>query len=546
MSPDGAPRTALTAYVVPHTHWDREWYQPFEVFRARLVDVVDGVLALLAEADQRYPRFTLDGQAVVLDDYLAVRPERRGEIERLVRAGRLRIGPWYVLADEFLVSPEALVRNLQAGRAACDALGGPMPVAYTPDSFGHVAQLPLLVDGFGLKGVVFERGVGDEGERLGTEFRWVAADGRTEVFAVHLVGTYSSATALGHLDWEYQDAYDPERAARQVRAALFGPAAGEAAFPTWLRDALERLPDGIAGYTRSGHVLLLNGSDHLFAQRNLPEALDDVRSALPEVTIKHADVEEYVDAPRPPLATLERFQGEFRSSRYHHVLSGVWSTRMPLKQANHAAETRLERYAEPLLVAAAVLHGHDDRALLDLAWRQLLLNHPHDSICGCSVDPVHRAMHARSEQVLQLGDELCRRAVAALTADVLEPTLAVYEPLPEAGWTVVHAELEVPAGQGSELTLRGEDGRPLPVQRRVARHPAPGRSDAQVDRVALVVRGAHAPARPHAGALAHGTGNTCGRPSASARRPGRADARRRWLGAREPDACASRSPRPAR
>ncbi len=493
MSPNDAPRATLTAFVVPHTHWDREWYQPFEVFRARLVDVVDGVLALLAEPDGRYRRFTLDGQAVVLDDYLAVRPERRAEIEDRVRSGRLRIGPWYVLADEFLVSPEALVRNLRAGRAACEALGGAMPVAYTPDSFGHVAQLPLLVDGFGLKGVVFERGVGDEGERLGTEFRWVAADGRTEVFAVHLIGTYSSATALGHLDWEYHDAYDPERAASQVRAALFGPAAGEAAFPTWLRDALERLPDGVAGYTRSGHVLLLNGSDHLFAQRNLPEALDHVRAALPDVAFVHADVEEYVDAPRPPIGTLERFQGEFRSSRYHHVLSGVWSTRTPLKQANHAAETLLERYAEPLLTAAAVLRGHDDRALLDVAWRQLLLNHAHDSICGCSVDPVHRAMHARSEQVLQLGDELCRRAVAALTCDALEPTLAVFEPLPQAGWAVVHADLEVPAGHGGALTLLAEDGRTLPAQRRVARHPAPGRSDAEVDRVAFAFA---APTRP--------------------------------------------------
>ena len=125
--------------------------------------------------------------------------------------------------------------NRRLGLRTCAPLGGAMPVAYTPDSFGHVAQLPLLVAGFGLKGVVFERGVGDEGERLGTEFRWEAADGATEVCAVHLIGTYSTATALGHRDWGYRDAYDPDRAVGQMRAALFGPEAGAADFPTWLR-----------------------------------------------------------------------------------------------------------------------------------------------------------------------------------------------------------------------------------------------------------------------------------------------------------------------
>ncbi len=478
-------RRDLVAYVVPHTHWDREWYHPLEAFRARLVDVVDAALALLEDPERDYRRFTLDGQAVVLDDYLTVRPERRAAIEAQVRAGRLRIGPWYVLADEYLVSPESLVRNLRLGLRTCAPFGGAMPVAYTPDSFGHVAQLPLLVAGFGLKAVVFERGVGDEGERLGTEFRWEAADGTTDVFAVHLVGTYSTATALGHRDWEYRDAFDPDRAVGQMRAALFGPEAGAADFPDWLRVALERLPEGVAGYTRSGHALLLNGSDHLFPQTNLPEVLEALEAAIPNVEFRHADVEEFIDAERATDVALERYRGEFRGSRYHHVLSGVWSTRMPLKQANHAAETLLERVAEPLLAAARAATGHDDRALLDHAWRSLLLNHPHDSICGCSIDAVHRAMHARFEAVGHLGDELAQRAVAALTADARAPQLAVFDPLPEAAWRVVRADLELPSGTGDRVELFDEDGRPLPVQREVVRGFAAGRSDAQVDRVAL-------------------------------------------------------------
>jgi mannosylglycerate hydrolase len=484
-SPSDVPR--WTAYVVPHTHWDREWYQPFEVFRARLVDVIDRVLELLDHPQCEYRRFTLDGQASILDDYLDVRPQRRARIARLVAEGRLRIGPWYVLADEYLVSPEALVRNLQLGLRTCRDFGGAMPVAYTPDSFGHVSQLPLLVAGFGLDAVVFERGVGDEGERLGSEFAWVAADGSTEVFAVHLVNTYSAVTALGHVDWEYRDGYDPERAVRQACAVLFGPEAGEAAFPPWLRDAVERLPGGLARYARGPCLLLPNGSDHLFPQANLPAVIDQLNASIDAVRFVHGDVGEFVAAARQPLAALERYQGEFRASRYHHVLSGVWSSRLPLKQANHASETLLERYAEPLLAMAWWHHGHDDRDLLRRAWRTLLLNHAHDSICGCSVDAVHREMAMRFAAVDQLGGELCQRAAARLTEDAAGPEVAVFQPQPRGGWAVVDASVEVPAGEGAQLTALDEQGRPLPVERRVVRTLVPGRSDAWLDRVDLTV-----------------------------------------------------------
>jgi len=480
------PDSPLTAYIVPHTHWDREWSLPFEAFRARLVDVVDRVIALLQDPSAEYRRFTLDGQAVVLDDYLAVRPEQRATLAALVADGRLRIGPWYVLADEYLVSPEALVRNLQLGRHTCLPFGGAMPVAYTPDSFGHIAQLPLLVAGFGLKGVIFERGVGDEGERLGTEFMWRSADGACEVFAVHLIGTYSAATALGHLDWEYQDRYDPERARSQARGALFGPKAGEPSFPDWLRHALERLPEGIAGYTTSGHVLLLNGSDHLFPQANIAEAIRDVSAGIETVRFVHADIEEFVDAPRGPRSALPRHQGGFRSSRYHHVLSGVWSTRMPLKQANFANETLLERYAEPLAALAHHHAGHDDRPLLRHGWRTLLLNHPHDSICGCSIDAVEEDMRARNTQVAQIGYEVVRRSVVALSSRLARGTLALFNPLPQPGTRVAHTILDLPAGEGEGLQLRAGD-RALPSQLRVEHLPAPGRSDTSIDRVHIRV-----------------------------------------------------------
>src|SRR5688572_26198246 len=98
-------------HVVSHTHWDREWYQPFARFRQRLVALIDELL----DAPPERSAFLLDGQAVLLEDYLAVRPDRGDELRRLLDRGTLEAGPWFVLADEMLTSGEALVRNLLAG-----------------------------------------------------------------------------------------------------------------------------------------------------------------------------------------------------------------------------------------------------------------------------------------------------------------------------------------------------------------------------------------------------------------------------------------------
>jgi len=475
-----------TAFVVPHTHWDREWYRPFQVFRARLVDVIDEVLDIL-DSDPAYRRFTLDGQAVVLEDYLEVRPEARERLARHVQDGRLRIGPWYVLADEFLVSPEALIRNLALGRRVCQAFGPPLPIGYTPDSFGHVSQLPLFLRGFGLESAVFMRGVGDEGERLRGEFRWLAADGDSEVFAVHLLGTYSAAAALGHLDWQLTDAYDPRRAVEQVSMVLHGADGRGMQMPAWIRETFERLPRGILPYSTGGAVLLLNGSDHLFPQRDLPAIVAQLNEAFPDVRFVHGDIEEFMAAAREGTREreLETYQGEFRGSRYQHVLPSVLSTRLYLKQANHAAETLLERFAEPL-ATLAWLEGHThDGALLRQAWRQLLLNHPHDSICGCSVDAVHQEMMTRFAGVTQLGEVVIERAARALVGAPGDEAVAVFNPLPYARRAVATLTLDLPAGHGSELTVRDAAGNAVPSQVTARTLAAAGRSDRQVDHTTL-------------------------------------------------------------
>jgi alpha-mannosidase len=184
--------------VVPHTHWDREWYLPFEQFRLLLGERIDGVLDTL-ERDPSFTSFTLDGQAILLEDYLDVRPEHEGRLRALLAAGRLEIGPSYVLPDEILVSGESLVRNLLLGRRVCRRFGvEPSGAGYLPDSFGHPAQLPQILAGFGIRSFLFSRGLGDEIDEVGVVFRWRA--GPAEVVACQMLPHYDN---FARLTWHH-------------------------------------------------------------------------------------------------------------------------------------------------------------------------------------------------------------------------------------------------------------------------------------------------------------------------------------------------------
>ncbi|HZT85233.1 MAG TPA: glycosyl hydrolase-related protein [Gaiellaceae bacterium] len=361
--------------VVPHTHWDREWYLPFEQFRLRLGAVVDGVLETL-ERDPSFPSFTLDGQAIVLEDYVEVRPENEARLRALLAAGRLEVGPSYVLPDEILVGGESLVRNLLLGRRVCRRFGvEPSRAGYLPDSFGHPAQLPQILAGFGIRTFLFSRGLGDEVEDVGLVFRWRA--GPAEVVACQLLPHYDN---FARLTW-YHDA--EER----------------------LRAIVERFGDLLRAAGQE-QIVLANGSDHLPVEPELPEILARLGETLgAELRIGRYD--EHEPAPRG----LPVHKGELVGSRLQNVLRGVNSARIYLKQANERAERRLlsieTAAALRLLRGGAPYPGAD----LRLAWRDLLRNHPHDSICGCSCDEVHRDMLVRYEQLDRTLDYVEREAL---------------------------------------------------------------------------------------------------------------------------------------
>ena len=361
--------------VVPHTHWDREWYLPFEFFRLRLGSVVDGVLDAL-ERDPSFTSFTLDGQAIVLEDYLEVRPENAGRLQALLEAGRLEVGPSYVLPDEILVGGESLVRNLLLGRRVCRRFGvEPSGAGYLPDSFGHPAQLPQILAGFGIGTFLFSRGLGDEVDDVGVVFRWRA--GPAEVVACQMLPHYDN---FARLTW-FHDA--EER----------------------LRAIVERFAEAVSAAGQD-EIVLANGSDHLPIEPELPQILDGLGSTFGA----HFRIGRY-DEHTSVAEGLPVYEGELVGSRLQNLLRGVNSARLYLKQANDRAERRLLSIETAAALRTLREDAPDPAANLRLAWRDLLRNQPHDSICGCSCDEVHRDMVVRYEQLERMLDFVEREAL---------------------------------------------------------------------------------------------------------------------------------------
>jgi alpha-mannosidase len=413
------PATPLTAHVVSHTHWDREWYRTFEVFRFRLVDQGDAVLDLL-ESDPAYGPFYWDGQTCVIDDYLEIRPEMADRLRKACTDGRLVTGPWFVQPDEFLVSGESFVRNLLLGRRMCREWGAGQQVGYAPDAFGHTSQMPQILCGFGIDNAVFFRGI--TADQVASEFLWRSPDG-SEVLAVKMPDN----TAYSNFYYRFREtladtdrgiALDPERV---------------------VAEATQLLEESLAERPTTPYILWMDGVDHVLPQPRTPEIIRIVNERLGDrVQAKTATLREHVDAVLAAAPDLATHTGEMRIANrawnLQALLAHVASSRIHTKQLNHQCETLLERWAEPWTTFAWLLEkqhgpvaGGERRpeywqrppvGLLRHAWKQLLLNQPHDSICGCSVDQVHRDMINRYERCLQVGEKLTTEALERIAARV--------------------------------------------------------------------------------------------------------------------------------
>jgi len=411
---------AFIFHLIPHTHWDREWFLPRAAFHARLIPMFDELIDRL-QADAALRTFLLDGQTVLVEDYLRARPDRENDVRALVKTGRLQVGPWYVLADELIPSGESLVRNLLLGAADAERLGGRLDVLYSPDAFGHPAVLPTLAREFGLKYGVLWRGLGGETGQERDFFRWRGPDGR-DILLWHLPpGGYEIGAGLPGAGARLPDIWS------EVRASLVQRAAGK-------------------------HVPVFIGADHHAPHPTLARVRDLLADLEPASAFRISRLDEFFQAA--DSTAVKPLAGELRwSYGFTWTLQGVHGTRAPLKRRHGQVELWLERLAEPLVALARLAGARDRRPILETAWRTLIRNQFHDTISGCTADSVATVAEQRLDEVAAYAAELTRGALMGLVghdpdvqrerADGFEPALVLWNPVPRSRAGVTIADVTV-------------------------------------------------------------------------------------------------------
>jgi alpha-mannosidase/mannosylglycerate hydrolase len=464
-----------TVKLVVSTHWDREWRESFQDLRYEMVRLIDQAVEALESGQLKGP-FHTDGQSIVLEDYLEIRPGLKERVEKLVKAGRFEVGPWFTMPDEFTVSGESLVRNLVYGRERARAIGArPSSAGYMPDMFGHNSQMPQIFAGCGIKAAFIWRGIDNSEKR---NFIWRGADG-TEM-PTHKFGM------IGYCTWPCQvgrrNEYD-----RNVEDD-----------PARFRTLMEKFLQTEAAATEADSILLLEGGDHqTWNQRQLDMLFEALRDH-PQFKVAHTSLEDHL---RDIVAARDRIagvlEGELRTPGRPYpgpgadlydacgqwVIPGVLSSRVRLKQANSQCQALLCQWAEPFgAFAHAAIGSEYPRDFLDFAWRWLLKNHAHDSIDCCSIDQVHRDMAYRFDQSRLVADRLATEATSRIAASVegvvsdREMRVTVFNPLPRDVSRVFEVNLEIPTNWpcfneffGFEpkpgFRIHAPDGTEIPYQR---------------------------------------------------------------------------------
>lgn len=367
------------AHIISHSHWDREWYLPYEKHHMLLVELMDTLIDTL-EKDEDYKSFHLDGQTLLIEDYLQVRPENKERLKKLIGEKRIHVGPWFILQDEFLTSSEANVRNIQIGNQMAKEYGEVCKVGYFPDSFGNMGQAPQILKKAGIDTAVFGRGVKPTGfnnevkesdtyESPYSEMYWESEDG-SSVLGILFANWYSNGI---HIPID-------EKEAKEYWAKK-------------LADAEK--------FASTSHLLFMNGCDHQPVQPDLTKAIEMAKKVYPDVEFIHSNFEDYIKDLKTELKDdMATIKGELRSQQTDgwYTLANTASSRIYIKQMNAKCQMLFEKIAEPLATIAHTEGKEYPHHLFKYGWKLLMENHPHDSICGCSVDDVHREMVTRFEK----------------------------------------------------------------------------------------------------------------------------------------------------
>ncbi|GAB1481415.1 hypothetical protein MASR2M78_02300 [Treponema sp.] len=376
----------MKIFYFSSTHWDREWYQSFQGFRKRLVEVARGICDTM-EKDTSFGTFHFDGQSIVLEDIAEVDPATDKRLRKLIKDRRILIGPWYVMPDEFLVSGEAMIKNLRVGHAlSAEYDTEAWKFGYVCDTFGHIAQMPQILKGFGIDQALLGRGTNEDTTQA--FFRWKSLDG-SEVSVVKIPDYYGygdfAMQVFGFDDTDINEKEFSEKAKKYIDEKLV-----KQNFPV---------------------LILMDGIDHIPIHPRTPIFLTWLKKLYPQHEFLHTNLEEAGKALEPVWDTLQVKVGELiepakNTAPYLHLITNTLSSYYPLKRWNDICESQLERIVGPLMVQRNRSGAQDMNGFVELAWRYLLKTHAHDSIDGCAIAQVHTDMEYRFSQCSQLISEL--------------------------------------------------------------------------------------------------------------------------------------------
>ena len=419
-------------YFVLSTHWDREWYQVFQDYRYRLVELVDEVLEGISSGELKGP-FYADGQSALLEDYLEVRPEKRCEVEQYIKEGSIVAGPWYVLPDEFLVSGEAMIRNIRLGFDTVRGFGAePSRTGFLCDMFGHISQMPQILNKFGIDNAFLWRGLNCQRRNI----IWEGADGSrvsSYVFGCDGYGDYAIVTREAAKN-QYED-FNPEK------------------FASLLNEYIEQE----IALNDIEPILLFDGLDHQCWDRDAYAELFKLLKDDDRFELVHTGLDEFAKAMKADFSKVDDvIHGQLRETTkdykdHEWLITGVVSSRVDIKQDNTYCQNALCHWAEPFSMFDNLLTGKAyPTGFLNVAWKWLIKNHPHDSICGCSIDQVHKDMEFRFSQAKQIADRLTAESLKSITLstdvdiDENQIKVSVFNPIPRIIDEVVEIELPIP------------------------------------------------------------------------------------------------------
>lgn len=452
-------------HVMSNTHWDREHRHAFQETRIMLVQLMDNLIEIM-EQDSEYKFYTLDGQSIILDDYLEVRPQTRDRLTKLIKDGRILIGPWYSLVDCFSVNPESIIRNLLMGKRVCGEYGEPMKIGYSIFSFGQMAQLPQVYGGFGINDIVFYKGASEKVIPK-SEFIWIAPDGaeafttrlgkekRWNFFALFSVpvilggsmikpGWQSSFTNGGKLCHMIDEDFYTQHAlelAPDIRIQ-----------EEEIKQAAQNVMASVEADSVSKNVFLgFEGTDFTAPLKEIPKALEITNSIVDDVEFIHSSPVEYFKHVKNDIdmSSLIRYQGEMRFGPVCHVHSETMGSNVEIKQAMFCAENLLINYAEPLMSIYMFNGGEYDQDLFNLAWKYLLASQAHDSVHGAGVPKIKTDTLNSIEQAEEIAQSLTRRAVEGICSHISvkndDIVISVFNTTPYVRGETIRLMLDFPA-----------------------------------------------------------------------------------------------------